>query len=495
MKTIIKRIISNFFADEISYAKAQMQNEFQKLVERAELINSEMLKTHNELEISFDAVNKRIQSLMEYTDSVSSEVSNSQNALELKIAELLKEQDKCAVDISNLMENSLKNEKCQERQKEDIGNVLTRIDSVQRVIDEWKNRIANFSENIKNNNIEMEKQRKLFCDFSENIRNNNNIIGEQERKFADYGKQQKNNEEIILRQNEIFESYSINLKNNNQLMDQMLDRTTKESKRVDTLERGLISLQKELNCIEKTGIKTGTNNTEITVKGKIQDDTYYSIDYLDFENNFRGSRSQIKENQRQYIPYFADKKHVLDIGCGRGEFLELLGEEGVAAIGVDLYEDFVLYCKTLGQNVVQDDGIHFLREMEYTDGIFAGQVVEHMTTAQILELCDLAYKKLLPGSYLVIETPNPTSLAIYTNAFYIDPSHIKPVHPLTMKYFLNKSGFSDVSIIYTNNSELPEIPRIQGKDIENLNAFNDVMGRVSKMMFGSQDYAIIARKD
>ena len=99
------------------------------------------------------------------------------------------------------------------------------------------------------------------------------------------------------------------------------------------------------------------------------------------------------------------------------------------------------------------------------------------------------------GSYLVIETPNPTSLAIYTHAFYVDPSHVKPVHPLTMEYFLQKAGFKNIKIIYTDTSKINcHIPALRGEGIENLDEFNDVMSDVSSTLFGSQDYAIIARK-
>jgi O-antigen chain-terminating methyltransferase len=145
-------------------------------------------------------------------------------------------------------------------------------------------------------------------------------------------------------------------------------------------------------------------------------------------------------------------------------------------------------------DVVLDDGIKYLKSVESTDGIFAGQVVEHLTIEQILELCDIAYEKLASGSYLVIETPNPTSLAIYTNAFYMDPSHVKPVHPLTLKYCLEKCGFHDIDIIYTEASKLEALPMLKCSDSENIDEFNRGIQRISQIMFGSQDYAIVAKK-
>ena len=104
----------------------------------------------------------------------------------------------------------------------------------------------------------------------------------------------------------------------------------------------------------------------------------------------------------------------------------------------------------------------------------------------------MAYEKLTDGGCIVIETPNPTSLSIYTNAFYIDPSHVKPVHPLTMKYCLEKAGFKDIKIIYTESSRPQQtIPPLEIEGAEN---FNKAMKQTADMLYGSQDYAVIAVK-
>ncbi len=221
------------------------------------------------------------------------------------------------------------------------------------------------------------------------------------------------------------------------------------------------------------------------------DSDYDTIDYFDFENHFRGSIEHIKEAQRMYLPYFSGKQNVLDIGCGRGEFLALLKEEGIPAKGVDVYEPYADYCRMQGFEAVCGDGIAHLQRMDSVDGIFVGQVVEHLKTEQIVALCNAAYEKLPEGGCIVIETPNPTSLAIYTGAFYIDPSHVKPVHPLTMQYFLEKAGFSDIEILYPEQSRPPQrIPELKTADAQ----FNTAMQKVADVMFGSQDYAVIAKK-
>lgn len=231
------------------------------------------------------------------------------------------------------------------------------------------------------------------------------------------------------------------------------------------------------------------NQREVTIS---EDNVYKGIDYVDFENYFRGPQEEIKKRQSIYIPYFKNKNVVLDVGCGRGEFLELLSENSIEAYGVDLYDEFVTLCNGKGLKVFHEDAINAIKQANNLGGIFAGQIVEHLTLKQILELCDSAYNALSDEACLIIETPNPMSLAIYTHAFYIDPSHQKPVHPLTMKYILEKTGFKNIEIIYTECSRIPvKIPKLEG---ENNKEFNNAMKEVENVLFGSQDYAIVARK-
>jgi len=219
------------------------------------------------------------------------------------------------------------------------------------------------------------------------------------------------------------------------------------------------------------------------------------IDYFDFENYFRGPRETVKKWQEDYLPYFQGRQNVLDIGCGRGEFLEVLTKAGVDVTGVDVYPKFVEYCKGLGLRIVQADALDYLHSQEKTGGIFASQVIEHLSTDKMIEFCRLAYQKLEDGAYLIMETPNPSCLAIFTHAFYIDPSHNKPVHPLTVRYILERAGYRDIQIVYTETSRLSEgLPMLQGQGIDNLDEFNQAIKELNNVLYGSQDYAVIAKK-
>jgi O-antigen chain-terminating methyltransferase len=107
-----------------------------------------------------------------------------------------------------------------------------------------------------------------------------------------------------------------------------------------------------------------------------------------------------------------------------------------------------------------------------------------------------SYKKLKSGAYLIAETPNPTMLSTFTNAFYIDPSHIKPIHPETMKFLLQYYGFKEINIKYCEESKINyQLPLLIGdQHIKNLKEFNDGINLLSSILFGYQDYAIIGKK-
>lgn len=307
------------------------------------------------------------------------------------------------------------------------------------------------------------------------------------------------NEKMDLIEIERLRTIEENLRNNNILID-MHEGIVKNY--VDKDKKTLQEIQAEL-CTIKAAIKnnrcekleTFENKQKTSISAETINDSYYSIDYFDFENRFRGDREHVKEVQKIYLPYFEGKKRVVDLGCGRGEFVELLHENHIGVKGVDMYQPYVELGIMKDLPIECHEAITFLKEQSSVDGIFVGQVVEHMTIDAIIELCKIAYEKLEKNCYLIIETPNPTSLAIYTEAFYIDPSHNKPVHPKTLQYIVEKEGFSNVEILYTDSSKLPyTIPEISQYVDGSIAEFDKAMKRVSDLLYGSQDYAVIAKK-
>ena len=226
-----------------------------------------------------------------------------------------------------------------------------------------------------------------------------------------------------------------------------------------------------------------------------EENNYAALDYFKFQNDFRGTQSQIMDRQKIYLPYFKNKTgKVMDLGCGRGEFLRLMKEENIPAFGVDTYPEYEVTGKLYDIDIRTGDGIAMLEQTtEKLGGIFCAQVIEHLGFRMVEKLCRLAYEKLEKGAYLVLETPNPMCLSTMTNAFYLDPTHDKPVHPLLMEYLLKSMGYSEVQLIWPDHS-LEQLPQIESSAIDNLNEVNRAIERVSNLLYGSQDYAVIARK-
>lgn len=242
------------------------------------------------------------------------------------------------------------------------------------------------------------------------------------------------------------------------------------------------------------------NDRIFTMEGKRStdsNDVYTKIDYEKFENHFRGSQEEIRARQEEYIPFLKDKKALLDLGCGRGEFLELARDYGINGTGVELYAEYAEFCVKKGLKVHHADALTYLEAIPEgsVDAITGFQIAEHLPPAVLVDLCQLAYKKLAPGGVLILETPNPTCLSIYTNSFYLDSTHVKPVHPKALQYYLEDAGFSKVDILYTQGSRIPySIPLIQDDAISNKDEINNGLWLLSELIWGSQDYAVIAVK-
>jgi 2-polyprenyl-3-methyl-5-hydroxy-6-metoxy-1,4-benzoquinol methylase len=227
------------------------------------------------------------------------------------------------------------------------------------------------------------------------------------------------------------------------------------------------------------------------------DRMHLDLNYFQFEQQFRGPRELIKEKQRQYVDYFKGKHNVIDVGCGRGEFVELLVENGVNVTGIDITDDMVRFCREKGLPVIKEDVFEHLNDMagDEIDGIFASQVIEHLTPELLIRLIRLAYTKLKQRGVFVLETVNPRSFVAMANAFYIDMSHVKPVHPLTLQFILEAEGFKNIRIVYTSPVVDMKIPRLDiGGTNGNLEEFNRSMDMLNQFLFAPQDYAIVCEK-
>ncbi len=208
------------------------------------------------------------------------------------------------------------------------------------------------------------------------------------------------------------------------------------------------------------------------------------IDLLRFSERFRGSEEYVRQSLRRHVKRFEGCVEVLDLGCGRGEFLECLREEGILARGVESNEELAAYCESKGLYVEHADLFQFLTELaeHSVDGIFCSQVVEHLPAAklpQLLRLCAVALRR---GGRLVIETPNPECLAIFASHFYIDPTHQRPVPASLLAFYLEEAGFGQITVDYLNPVS------------ESMPSVNQLPAEFRQAFFHGLDYAIAAKR-
>jgi SAM-dependent methyltransferase len=210
-------------------------------------------------------------------------------------------------------------------------------------------------------------------------------------------------------------------------------------------------------------------------------------DYFAFESRMRGSVEAIRERQRRYVEDLQAAAPVLDIGCGRGELLQLLREAGVEARGIDADADMVAYARGDGLDVEQADLVEYLERQQdgLLGGIFMGQVVEHLPPAVLVRGLELAASKLRAGGVLVAETINPLS-PLALRHYFADLTHAQPLVPETLELLARQSGFAETEIRYLDEPA----DRLTEPD-DPLIAAN--VRRLNELLFAPLDYALVAR--
>ncbi len=215
--------------------------------------------------------------------------------------------------------------------------------------------------------------------------------------------------------------------------------------------------------------------------------------YVSFEDCFRGTREDIKLRMEIYLPIVAEAKAgdesapILDIGCGRGEWLELLKGVGLIARGVDLNRVMVGECRVMGFDVIEADAISYLRTQNANSlGAITGMhIIEHIPFKRLIALFDEVLRNLKPGGVAIFETPNPENLITGACNFYYDPTHLNPLPPEPMRFVMEIRGFSRVEIMRLHPH--PEEAKLQEGPEQVRQIIND-------RFFGAQDYALVAYK-
>lgn len=218
--------------------------------------------------------------------------------------------------------------------------------------------------------------------------------------------------------------------------------------------------------------------------------------YVALEDAFRGSFHDIKERLRVYLPdieFAAKSGRVVDLGTGRGEWLELLAEAKIDAYGIDTNAASVERCRQRDLKVVHGDALEHLAGLPDASvaAITGFHLAEHLEFDALVELIDQASRVLVPGGILLLESPNPLNLSVGAAFFYIDPTHKRPLHPQLLEFVMSTRGFDTIEVRKLHTSEPIQLPQESADIMRGLQPFVD---QLNDLLFGAQDFAVIGRR-
>jgi O-antigen chain-terminating methyltransferase len=273
---------------------------------------------------------------------------------------------------------------------------------------------------------------------------------------------------------------------------------------ISLAQQRIVALRREVERLSAAGGREDTaqrfaaRESPVPIESALED-----VEYVGFEDRFRGSEALISRRQQDYLPLFASCSSVLDVGCGRGELLDLFKKQGIAARGIDANAAMVARCRDRGLDVEQADALAYLERQ--ADGSLGGltaiQVVEHFQPADLLRFLRLAFDKLRPGAPMVLETINAACWAAFFDAYIRDLTHARPLHPGTLEYYVRACGFSTVDVQFREPvDERDRLSRVtpsaasdpalaQIAAVVNANA-----DKLNERMLSYRDYAIVTRR-
>ncbi len=211
--------------------------------------------------------------------------------------------------------------------------------------------------------------------------------------------------------------------------------------------------------------------------------------YKAFEDRYRGSRDLVKSRLQVYVPflefleqYVHSGASAVDLGCGRGEWLEILKERGFDYLGIDIDEGMLEACAGLGLSTQQGDAISYLKQLPGESQLLVSgfHLAEHLSFDDLQALVQEAFRVLKPTGLLILETPNPENIHVGCSNFYLDPTHDKPLPPDLLAFLPEYYGFKRTKVL-----RLQEAPGMSEADTVSL---FDVLTEVSP------DYAVVAQK-
>ena len=273
--------------------------------------------------------------------------------------------------------------------------------------------------------------------------------------------------------------------------------------RIQDHKRSLLDQQRRLGLLLEAARKRLPAPLDNVQLATFADEADHLLDamYVTFEDRFRGDRADIKQRVAVYLPLIEAARvgtpdaPIVDIGCGRGEWLELLKERGLTARGVDLNRIMVNECRERGCEVAEAEALQYLRELpDNCLGAVTGMhIIEHLPLPILIALLDESLRVLRPGGLAIFETPNPENLVVGACNFYMDPTHRNPLPPVMVEYLVEARGFVQVEIRRWQQGLQDSLQFLQTGS-PGAAELNPLIQMIKEHYFAAPDYAVIGHK-
>jgi O-antigen chain-terminating methyltransferase len=273
-------------------------------------------------------------------------------------------------------------------------------------------------------------------------------------------------------------------------------------RRLESLARrveGLLALRDRVETVSEEvralrgTVTSAADAAPAIVAPRVADEAVYAA----FENRFRGSRDEVRARLLPYVDLFRHRAPVVDLGCGRGEFLELLREAGIAARGVEASAHVARECRQRGLEVAEGDLLAYLAAQPEGSlgGVFAAQVAEHLPPAVLQRMLRESHRALRSGGLLLLETVNPRSVTGFLEVYIRDLTHERPLHPETLSFLAAAAGFTEVRVDLREPveaaSRLQPVPA-DGLPSSAAQVLNENVERLNGLLYAPLEYALLA---
>lgn len=277
------------------------------------------------------------------------------------------------------------------------------------------------------------------------------------------------------------------LKSELDVIHSVIEKNSQDLTVLPSIDARIINLQDRIKSLKAP--KGSTVEVLSVANNTVADNHDFDYFYKLFEDKFRGPEDTIKERVAEHLPLFTGltpklrKLPIVDIGCGRGEFLSLLKENKLHGIGVDMNKSMVDRAKKIGLNAIENDALTYLSSKGSSElaAITGFHIVEHIPFEVLMQIFEESHRTIAPGGFALFETPNPEALYVGANTFYLDPSHQRPIPSALLAFMLESVGFK---------SEIIPLHRVKPV----ISTSNKDLSQIHDTLFGYGDYAVVARK-